>query len=130
MRLHVTCHGKKTTISIDDQLMDYLGAWLAEVDQKFHGKAKWQHEQALAYIRRYVARQGDDLPTKNLSQHIQGLIVRLIAAPGLDSIIEARGPRYKKSRPDPLATIPDYANRLASMKAYCAANPLPPKETR
>ncbi|WP_263406623.1 hypothetical protein [Candidatus Dactylopiibacterium carminicum] len=43
MRLHVICHGKKTTISIDDILMDYLGAWLVEDEPKLHAKAKTQH---------------------------------------------------------------------------------------
>lgn len=117
MRLHVTCHGKQTTVSIDDQLIDYLGAWIVEDHPQYHTRAKKQQDEAKAYIKRYVATIGDDLPTKNLSQHIQAFIIQVIAAPGLEAIIKARGPRYQKSKPDLRAMFPDYDKILAEMTA-------------
>ncbi len=125
MRLHVICHGKKTTISIDDILMDYLGAWLVEADPKLHVKAKVQHTFAQDYIKRYIAKMGDRLPTKNISQNVQAFIIRSIAAPGLEEIIKARGPRYKKEKLDLSSLIPDFDAQVAAMKSYLDKNQLP-----
>lgn len=127
MRLHVTCHGKKTTVSIDDLLIDYFGAWLVAEHPKFHANAKFQHKVATDFIRRHIAQQGDDLPTKNLSQHIQEFIIRAIAAPGLDDIIEARGPRYKKKKVDLRDIFPNLDEEIAAMRAQLEKNPLPTK---
>ncbi|WP_127913404.1 hypothetical protein [Enterobacter roggenkampii] len=71
MRIHVTLNGKKTTISIDDLLFDYLGAWLVEQRPKLHSKPKEQYDQAKSQIRKYVQDNAEKLPSKNLSQHIQ-----------------------------------------------------------
>lgn len=108
MRLHVTYHGKKTTISLDDQLVDYLGAWLVENQPKRHGNAKKQYEMATDHIRRYIAAaaNADVLPAKNLSQYVQAHIIESIAAPYIAPILKARGPRYK-SAPDRRSTSPE-----------------------
>ena len=96
MRLHVTCQGKKTTISIEDQLIDYLGAWLVEKLPRYHNNAEKQLDKAKDYIRRYLAAAdgAEVLPAKNLSQHVQAHIIELIAAPYIADILKARGPRH------------------------------------
>lgn len=100
MRVHITCHGKKTTVSIDDLLIDYLGAWLVAEHPHLHSKAKKQHDYAIGYIKQYVEKKGEFFPEKNISQHIQAFIIRMIAAPGLADIIETRGSRYQKKQTD------------------------------
>lgn len=118
MRLHVICHGKKTTISLDDQLVDYLGAWLVEHHPKWHGNAKKQHEMATAHIRRYieVAAKADVLPPTNLSQHVQAYIIESIAAPCIAPILKVRGPRHK-SEPDRQSSPEDVELAMEAMTA-------------
>jgi len=98
MRIHLTVRGKKTTVSIDDLLWDYLGAWAVDNDPSAHAKAKLQHELALTHIKHYVKVSEHELPDKNLSQHLQSVIIRLIAAPNLAAIISARGARYDRQK--------------------------------
>ena len=116
MRLHVTHHGKKTTISVDDILMDYLGAWLVEEDETLHPNAKKQLQKATSFLQRYVTRYTDSLPEKNLSQHVQGRVIQLIAAPHLANILKARGPRYVKPKFDISTLFKDKDEQLALEK--------------
>ncbi len=112
MRIHVTLNGKKTTISIDDLLFDYLGAWLVEQRPKLHSKSKEQYDQAKSQIRKYVQDNAEKLPSKNLSQHIQNAILEIIMPKELNEIIEKRGPRYEKKKLDVPTILPDWENYL------------------
>ena len=95
MRISVTLEGKATTISVDDTLMDYLGAYLVIEKPKLHKNAKRQQEWAKQYIREVILTR-PDVPGKDLSQYVQRHIVHAIAAPDLADIIDARGEPYKK----------------------------------
>lgn len=92
MKFHATIKGKSTSISIDDLLIDYLGAWALDEDPKAQTNALEHYKVCKDAIKRLCEVPG--LPSKNVSQFIQGEIIKLIAAPHLKSIIEARGPRY------------------------------------
>lgn len=103
MRIHVTANGKHTSISVDETLIDYLGARMVQDRPKLHTNAQRQQEIAKEYIRDVILQQ-PDLPTKNVSQYVQRTIISVIAAGELESIIEARGPRYE-SGPVDLASL-------------------------
>lgn len=97
MRVHVTYFGKKTTISVDDVLVDYLGAWIVEGRERFYADSKTQFENAVKQIRRFVSNlEEDGGAATNLSQQVQSLIIEAIAGNGLKDILKARGPRYQK----------------------------------
>lgn len=97
MRVHVTYFGKKTTISVDDVLVDYLGAWIVEGKEHFYADPKIQFENAVKQIRRFVSNLEEDGGTAtNLSQQVQSLIIEAVAGNGLKDILNARGPRYQK----------------------------------
>lgn len=96
MRVHVTVRGKRTTISVDDVLIDYLGAYLVREHSRKHHSFDDQQRAAKACIARALA-DDVDVPERNLSQHIQALIIKRIAAPGLDEILAKRGaPKPKR----------------------------------
>jgi len=113
MRISITLDGKATTISVDDTLMDYLGAYLVAEKPKLHKNAKRQQEWAKQYIREAILTRSD-VPGKDISQYVQRYILHAIAAPGLADIIEARGARYKKQ---PF----DVASLFASPAEYARA---------
>lgn len=94
MLVHVTISGKKTTVSIDDVLMDYLGAWIVRGDPSLYGKAKRQQQEARKCVRDRLVKM-NDAPSKNLSQFIQECIIRLIVDEQLTSILDVRGDPYK-----------------------------------
>lgn len=123
MRISITLEGKATTISVDDTLMDYLGAYLVAEKSKLHTNAKRQQEWAKQYIREVILMR-PDVPGKDLSQYVQRHIIHAIAAPGLADIIEARGARYKKqpfdvaslfASPAEFARAQAEARRMAAM---------------
>ena len=122
MRVHVTCKGKKTTVSVDDVLIDYLGASLVAKYPKFHKNAKFQLEQALDMIRRYAEVCAEEPSEDTLSSRVQAAIIRGIAAPGLADTIHVRGPRYKKAPPAPVPK--EWTDEFASthLKASAPAN--------
>lgn len=95
MRISITLNGKATTISVDDTLMDYLGAVLVKSSPKLHARAKRQQDMAKSCIRETILQQAD-VPSKDLSQYVQRMIIHMIAEHGLADIIQSRGPRYKK----------------------------------
>lgn len=92
MKFNVIIKGKPTSISVDDVLIDYFGAWLVEGRPSKINNAKAHHDEVKKNVRRLS--NDIDLPKNNVSQFIQAKIINLIAAPQLESIIEARGPRY------------------------------------
>ena len=118
MRISITLNGKATTISVDDTLMDYLGAYVVKDKPKLHKNAKRQQDWSKQFIRDVVL-QRTDVPAKDLSQFVQRHIIHAIAADGLVDIIAERGPRYKKEPVD-LASMfsskDEYERVKASMK--------------
>lgn len=122
MKFNVTLKGKPTSISIDDVLIDYFGAWLVEGRPLKIKNAKAHHDEVKKNVRRLS--NDLDLPKNNVSQFIQAKIIKLIASPQLESIIEARGPRYvppKRERNelsdhDPQKADELMAQLMASMK--------------
>ena len=97
MRISVTINGKATTISVDDTLIDYLGAALVMPAPKLHGSAKIQQDKAKQFIRDEIL-SSPAMPDKDISQFVQRRIIKLIAADGLDTIIEVRGPRFRREK--------------------------------
>lgn len=95
MRISITLSGKATTISVDDTLMDYLGATMVKNSPRLHTNAKRQQEMAKEFIRDVIL-QLPDVPNRDVSQYVQRKIICAVAADGLDAIIDTRGPRYKK----------------------------------
>lgn len=125
MQIHVTLKGKPTTVSVDDVLFDYFGAWLLDESTKLHSKAKAHHDISKEYIKKLCA--SPELPSKNVSQFIQQEIIKLIAAPQLENIIKTRGPRYvppKKpvygKESDPIKTAEAMAQVAAMFKTPTA----------
>lgn len=125
MRISITLEGKATTISVDDTLMDYLGAYLVAEKSKLHKSAKRQQEWAKQYIREVILMR-PDVPGKDLSQYVQRHIIHAIATPGLADIIEARGARYKKQPFDVASLFASSAEfaRTQAEAARIAAMPL------
>lgn len=103
MRISIKINSKATTISVDDTLIDYLGAWLVADAPKYHGRARHQQVRAKNFIREHIL-SSPALPGKDISQFVQRRIIQLIAAEGLGAIIDKRGPRYKKEKFD-IATL-------------------------
>lgn len=106
MKFNVTLKGKQTSISVDDVLIDYFGAWLLEESPKLHGNAKEHFKTSKDYIKRLCREL--DLPNKNVSQFIQQQIIELIAAPHLKGIIDIRGPRYAPPKRERSNAEPDH----------------------
>jgi len=102
MRIHVTHYDKVTTISIDDQLVDYLGAILVKDDPKSweYKSGNKQRKKAIAEIKRQLAVDASYglLPTKNLSQHVRKMVIKWIAHPAISKILAYRNPPDKKTR--------------------------------
>lgn len=98
MRIHVSYQGKKTTISVDDKLIEYLGAYLVQHTEKYHSNAKFQAFLALDKIRNFVSEEGEigGLPSKNLSQYVQSRVINWIIDPVIVDILSVRGPLPKK----------------------------------
>lgn len=112
MRIHVTYRGKKTTISIDDVLLDYLGAWMVEGHQEHYAEAKFQMDLAISQARKFATNlEKSGAAARNLSQQVQGLIIGAISAPRLIDIIEARGPRYKKPPPEEFVVPQEWCDK-------------------
>lgn len=122
MRIHVTHNGKNTTISVDDVLIDYLGAWLREGQPEFYTQADKQLNVAIETVRRYV-KLIEKMPSAGtLSSQVQRLIVEQIAKPGLAEIIKARGPLPKKER-KPVEPPEDPSNNPLAMAWLKASEP-------
>jgi hypothetical protein len=92
MKFHATINGKPSSISVDDVLIDYLGAWYLDQRQEVTTNAKSHYESCKKVIKILI--NSPELPSKNISQFVQSEIIKMIAAPHLESIIAARGPRY------------------------------------
>lgn len=116
MQIHITLKGKPTTVSVDDILFDYFGAWLVDESPELHSKAKTHHDRSKNAIKRIC--RDPDLPIKNVSQFVQQRIIELIAAPHLKGILEIRGPRYElEKRPRSAPTNEDLAKADEVMKS-------------
>ncbi len=116
MRVHVTVRGKKTTVSIDDVLADYFGAWIVKDQEPLHKRARLQALQVKSEVRGIVARITDGVPEKNISQYVQGVIIACIAEPGLAEIVKKRGPRYVKPKFDINNLFQDEEEKQAYIK--------------
>ena len=100
MRIHVRYHGKNTTISVDDVLVDYLGAWCCSEQPEFHLDSKVQMKMVLESVRKLVKVAESEDSSAPLSGRVQAMIIRLIAQDGLKDIVEARGPlKMPKKKP-------------------------------
>ncbi len=93
MRIHVTANGKATSISVDETLMDYLGAHFVRDKPKLHTDAEKQLELAKIRIQEFV-RSSKELPDRDLSQFVQNVILSYIVNPEYEKILETRGPRF------------------------------------
>ena len=78
MRLHLVHLGRKTSISVDDQLIVYLQKRLIKGDT---GTEKGRLSKARLWIQHMVNAAGDLLPTKGISQWVQARIIDAIADP-------------------------------------------------
>lgn len=100
MRIHVTYQGKKTTVSVENILIDYFAAWLAEDYPDSHANAKAQLIAATEGVQRYVEGLTPSPSKDTLSSRVQEMIIHKIAKPGLGAIVQMRGhlqtPRKKK----------------------------------
>lgn len=122
MRIHVTANGKATSISVDETLIDYLGARAVRNKPNLHTNAEEQLEKAKNGIQEFV-RTSKDLPDKNLSQYVQKMIIENIVNPEFEKILEARGPRFD-AKAKRAALLSDPANQ-ARLKEAAEWKPTP-----
>lgn len=122
MRIHVTYRKKNTTISVDDVLIDYLGAWYLADHPELHKNAERQLAAALGAVRRIVKGIEQMQPDGTLSSQVQRMIIEQIAKPGLAEIIKARGPLPKKDR-RPVEPPEDLSNNPVAMAWLKASEP-------
>lgn len=77
MRMHLVNLGHKTSISVDDQLLDYLQKRLIQ-----QGECKRPDKTKVRlWIQHMVDASVDQLPSKGLSQWVQARIIDVIADP-------------------------------------------------
>lgn len=119
MQIHVTLKGKPTTVSVDDVLFDYFGAWLLDESPKLHSQAKAHHDVSKKYIKKLCSSL--ELPSKNISQFIQQKIIEFIAAPQLENIIKTRGPRYVPPKKPVYSKVSDPKKAEEAMAQVMAA---------
>ena len=98
MRIHVKYHGKLTTISVDDVLIDYLGAWSCLEQPEFHLDHRLQFKRVLEIVRKFVTFAESEDSNAPLSGRVQSLIIKLIAQDGLKDIVESRGPLQRPTK--------------------------------
>ena len=122
MRIHVRYHGKQTTISVDDVLVDYLGAWCCSEQPEFHLDSKVQMKMALEVVRKLVKAAESEDSSAPLSGRMQGLIIRVIAAEGLGDIVKARGP-LKMPKKEPFKPPPEWAEDPKTQALIKASEP-------
>lgn len=107
MRIHVRYNGKQTTISVDDVLVDYLGAWCCSEQPEFHLDSKVQMKMVLETVRKLVKTAESEGSNATLSGRVQGMIIRVIAQEGLEKIVKARGP-LKMPKKEPFKVPPEW----------------------
>lgn len=80
MRIYLMLRGKRTTISVEDQLIEYLADRVCRnpFERGFH----WR-KTTRKWIQKSIDGAGDDLPEKNISQWVQARIVDVIVDPAL-----------------------------------------------
>lgn len=81
MRLHLMLNGKRTTISVDEQLFEYLKDRVCKGNSFI--RAIGAKDEARKWIQKTVDRAGDAMPSKNVSQWVQARIVDAIVDPAL-----------------------------------------------
>jgi len=96
MRVHVALT-KPTTVSVDDELMELLGAALVLNDPARHADAKWQLSAARHFVRR-VAEGFGALPSDGLSRAVQREVFRRIASPQVLKILAERDTEEAKAK--------------------------------
>ncbi|RMX10683.1 hypothetical protein EBQ24_03505 [Allofranklinella schreckenbergeri] len=76
MNIYVTRAGRRTTVSIEPQLVDYLTIRL--------GKSG-DHDTARRWIQLHIDAAGESVPERGLSRWAQALVLRAIVDPALKS---------------------------------------------
>ena len=104
MRIHVTANGKPTSISVDETLIDYMGAKAVLKRPNLHTDAQRQFELAKEAIQEFV-RESKTLPEKNLSQYVQSVLIQNIASSELQASVDARGSRHTPAKPKNTAAV-------------------------
>ncbi|WP_152965042.1 hypothetical protein [Comamonas testosteroni] len=80
MRIYLMLRGKRTTISVDDQLIGYLAD--RECSSSLDRVIGWR-QTTRKWIQKSIDGAGDALPSKNISQWVQALIIDAIVDPAL-----------------------------------------------
>lgn len=119
MLLHLTFNGKKTSVLLDDTLMDLVGAVAVQHRPEWHADAERQHKEGRALARRAAKKISPILlraHKETLTRVLTRTLLLYVASDELLDIVEKRGPRYDaaKARKEEL-------NRLFSTPAERAA---------
>lgn len=122
MRIHVRYRGKKTTISLDDVLVDYLGAWCCSGQPEFHLDSKVQMKMVLEVVRKIVKGAESEDSSAPLSGRVQSMIIRIIAQEGLGDIVKARGP-LKMPKKKPFRVPPEWFQEPKTQALIKASEP-------
>lgn len=80
MRIYLMLRGKRTTISVDDQLVQYLAD---RVCRSGLDRAVCWRKSTRKWIQKTVDKAGDAAPTKNVSQWVQARVIDAIVDPAL-----------------------------------------------
>lgn len=99
MRYYLTLRGRLTTITVGEELSEYLIVRLGGFGAKI-GTGK---KKAQAWINDLATRERDNAPAKNVSQWVQAHIVNFIVDPALRDkrkvglvAVEAESDRFRK----------------------------------
>lgn len=81
MRLHLMLQGKRTTISVDEHLFEYLKDRVCKGDP--FRRAVLAKDLARKWIQKTVDDAGQGVPSKNVSQWVQARILDAVVDPSL-----------------------------------------------
>ncbi|RZI43711.1 hypothetical protein EGT07_08050 [Herbaspirillum sp. HC18] len=96
MRYYMTVHGRLTTITVSDQLSEYLVLKLGggKID------ARSVKQMVQAWVNRLAWESADEVPDKDVSQWVQGRILEFIVDPDVHA---RRAQMLKPTKRDPVA---------------------------
>lgn len=80
MRIYIMLSGKRTTISVEEQLVQYLADRVCRGG--FDRAVGWR-QATRKWIQKRIDAAGENLPSKNVSQWVQACIVDAIVDPAL-----------------------------------------------
>ena len=94
MRYHLMVRGKRTTITVDEVLAQYLLAKIGGFAFQLGGIVG--ASEVRRWIRQKVKREAANIPEKNISQWVQALIIHEIANPDLREKIDKQAAEREK----------------------------------